>query len=266
MVTRRFVLRATIVVLLLIAAIALTRGYRPLGRGSAWMGVLQRPITAATMTVAAWFDALQRVVRDPGTVRVLDADVASLRAQVATLTHTVAEFQDLRREGTHAYPTTLGVPIVARVVAALLEPAVQEMTVAYISNDGVHDGDPVLAAGALIGTIRATGPARAVVQLLTDHRTRIGVQLAATPGTIGVLEASPGGGVVVTRIPSDRTVSDGDSIVTSMTNATIPSGLPIGRIAAIRTDPDGFFRTAAIDLIADPTRTLACTILTQRRP
>lgn len=264
--TRRFVARTTITCVLLIAAIALTRGYRPLGRGSAWIGALQRPVAAATMTVAAWFDALLRVVRDPGTVRTLDADIASLRAQVATLTYTVTEFADLRREAARTYPAALGVPISAHVVAALLEPGIQEMTAAYRLGDEVRDGDPVLAHGALIGTVRAAGPARAVVQLLTDHRTSIGVQLATTPGTIGILEASPGGGVVVTHIPSDRTVSVSDSIVTSMTNASIPPGLPIGRIAAIRTDPDGFFRTAAIDLIVDPARILACTILTQRRP
>ncbi|MDP3771477.1 MAG: rod shape-determining protein MreC [bacterium] len=266
MANRRSVTRITIALILVGAAIVLTRGHRQLGRGSTWVGALQRPITAATMTVAAWFRAVGRVVRDPGAVRALDAEVATLRAQNAELLHAMAAFQDEQREGAIVYPARLGTPIVARIVAAVLEPTIQELTVEHRAGDIVRVGDPVLATGALIGTVQVSGPSRAVVRLLTDHRTRIGVQLATTPGAIGILEASPGGGVVITHIPSDRALSIGDRIVTSITNAGIVSGIPVGSIAAIRTDPDGFFRTAAIDLTADPARVLAVAILSQDSP
>lgn len=264
--TRRFIVRIITAVILVVVAYVLVRGHRPLDRGTAWMGTFQRPMVAATMTVAGWSDALRRVIRDPSTVRELDAEVATLRARTAELAATITALHDVQREGADAALVRSGIPIVGWVVAGVLEPLVREVTIEYQAGDVVRVGDPVLARGALIGTVSVAGSSRAIVQLLTDHHTRLGVQLATTPGTVGVLEANPGGGVVVTRIPSDRVPSLGDFVVSGITNPGVPPGIPIGRIAAIRIDPDGFFRTAALDLIADPTRTLALTILAQHRP
>ena len=258
---RRYVARTIVLVAVLAFAVLLARAPRTLNGGTRWIGRIQRPLTAATMGVAAWFGAVGRTVRDPGRVAALEREITELHAQQAVSTRTIADLQgqlEERAAEPSSQPETL---TRASVVAGTFSGSRRLITVEYAPRHAVNSGSPVLAHGALVGVVEESGSSRAVVRLLNDPQMRIGVEAATRRGAIGVLEADTGFGIVVTHIPIDRIVATGDAIVTGITNDGIPSGIPIGTIVAIRTDSDGFFQTGIIDVLVDPRQQAVVTIL-----
>lgn len=215
------------------------------------------------MSIAAtsWARAAATLVRAPGRLRELEAQLAELTTERTAWVHARAEAEALAAErGSEGTRTVPGTPFTARVLAATVNATSHELLIAT-GDRAIPVGAPALAHGALIGTVTASGASRASVRLLTDPRTRIAVQRASVVGTIGILAARVGGGVAVTHIPRDTALASGDTIVTGLANAGIPDGIPVGTIADLRDDADGFFRTAAVDPIGDPNGTPFVTIL-----
>lgn len=257
---RNVIIRLTIAFVLLIIALLLTRAPRALGTRVAWIGMIQRPVSAAVIGVTTWFNAIGQVLRNPERLIVLETEVAALRASRASMERGLLEARNLLTERGVVYPRRLGTPRQAHVVAATFTPNAQTITVEVEIGDPIGIGQPVAAQGTLIGTIVASGMTRAIIQLLGDPRTRLAVELAGTAGTLGILEADPGGGLIVTKIPADQSIAPGASVVSGLLHARVPPGMPIGVITEVRRDPDGFFQTAAVDPIVDPRRQTDVTI------
>jgi len=223
---------------------------------------VQASASSATISTVAWVRTVWTAAVH--TRKILDerAALERLRVERIAATATDAEFdalQELRE--TYDRLRDLGVPVTARVIAADLTDRRQSIRVRLESERVIPVGAPVLADGALLGTVVAASRTSATVELLTDARARIGVALATSPDTLGILGASPSGGVIVTQIPSDASVHPGDAIVTAPLADAVPAGIPIGSVVAIRNDADGFFRTAAIDPIAHAGRSRFVAIL-----
>lgn len=261
---RNTIIRLTLALALVVLALLFTRAPRALGARIAWVGSLQHAVSTASIGATVWLDGVWRSLHAPGRIAALEAEVAELRAAHAALERELLETQDQRQEQGTAYSNRFGAPVGARVVAATFAPAAQALTVVFDPGNEPTVGQPAAAHGALIGIIAASGTARATIQLLGDPRTRIGVELATASGVLGVLEADPGGGVVVTHIPSDQTIAVGAAVVTSTTNERVPRGIPIGTISEVRRDADGFFQTAVVNPIVNPRQLTIVTILVQR--
>lgn len=243
--------------------VAMVLSWTPLGVGSRWLGMLTIPMTRAGQWVSARAHAVREVLRGPGRVLALEEELAKLRTQHALLqqerTEHAAVAEVLRTTDALSVPR---VTVPARVLAGQFTPLRARLIVALPgANDAIAPGDPVLWNGALVGTVHARGNGRAIVQLLNDPDTRIGVARAQAPGVIGVLEGSVGGGLRVTKIPADLPVVMGDALVTAALEEQIPAGIPIGTVTEVRPDVDGFFRTAAVDAIRNPRRATFVTIL-----
>jgi|GEM_PF-5292187 len=260
---RRTRVRVVTIVVLVALAAAIARFAHPSAAGFIGIRALQRPFATAAVAVGSWATAAARTIRDPHRATVLERELALLRSAHAALQRASLEREGDAAERARTYPERFGAPIAGRIIAAEFEPTSQTVVVAHASADRIRVGDPVLARGALVGIVAASGPTRTIVRLLTDPQSRVGAELATEAGTLGILEADSGGGLVVTRIPNDRTVAVGSAVVTGMITAGIPRGIPVGTVAAVRTDPDGFFQTAALDPMSDPRRELAVTMLAQ---
>ncbi|MDO8599023.1 MAG: rod shape-determining protein MreC [bacterium] len=261
--TQRTRSRVIAILVLLVCAVAIAQLSHPIARRVGGIGVIQQPIAAASIRIGAWADALSHVLRDPSRVSALEAELADLRSQHAKLERQLLGHTEEQRERSRTYVGDLGTPIIARVVAATLEPTSHTLVVAHPKDQPVRAGDPVIARGALIGIVAVSGPSRTTIQLLSDPRMHIGVELATVAGTIGVLEVDAGGGLAVTHIPSERVVTVGDIVATGAITSGVPRGIPVGIVSAVRPDPDGFFQTAAIDPIVDPRHELVVTVLAQ---
>ncbi len=262
-VRRNVLVRITIALILVILAVFLTRAPRALGIRVTWFGVIQKPVGDAMIAATAWIDAIGQTLRNPNRLTALERDVGNLRASRASLERELVETQALLTERGVAYSRQLGALREAHVVAATFTPSAQTMTVEFDRGDPIARDQPVMAGGTFIGTIIASGTNRAVIRLLGDPRTRFAVERAGATGTLGILEPDPGGGLIVSNIPTDRPIAPGVSVVTGALHAPIPSGLPIGVVTEVRRDPDGFFQTAAVDPNVDPRRQSVVTILVQ---
>ena len=259
---RALVVAGCTVLALLLFAIA----PRALGRFGVPAAGIAAPITIAGNAVGNWVITVSQLMRTPRLLEARDAEITDLRTARMGLERDLARaYAELENAhvATVLPPTTI-IRTPARVTAATLTGTTQELTVIYGDGSEVAVGDPVVVRGVLIGTIVASGSRRAVVRLLTDPDTQIAAALTTSGGTIGIVEANPGGGLVLTHIPNDRVVRAGAGLVTSAANDTLPPGLPIGTASEAHPDADGFFHFAPVTPLVDAHRSLMVEILHRR--
>lgn len=114
------------------------------------------------------------------------------------------------------------------------------VTIAKGTDSGVAVGQPVLAAGGLVGSIMATSAHTATVRLMSDPSFAVGVTLQG--GNIG---SAAGAGrrqllhvTIDTTNLSPPTNKVGDVLVTSgLTGERFPKGIPVGKVRKVIRSP-----------------------------
>jgi rod shape-determining protein MreC len=120
------------------------------------------------------------------------------------------------------------------------------------TDDGVSEGDPVVAGGgALVGYVREVGPNFSGVLLLNDTRfTVVGLIEAsrATGEVVGQLERP----LLMERIPSTDEVTEGEAVVTAGIDlgegvrSPFPKGLLIGTVVDVLSTPNEVVQSALL--------------------
>lgn len=102
---------------------------------------------------------------------------------------------------------------------------------------GVAVSQPVVGRGGLIGQIASAGHGTASVELLTQPGFTCGAALAE--GNIGIVKGEGIGKDLQMTVQPDAgkvaTLKKGQTIYTSNTGGTFPSGIPIGKIVSVDT-------------------------------
>lgn len=262
---RRFRLSSRIIVIgvILIAAALSVRAPRALGYAPAWLTSLQARCVRLGISVRTWVNAIGGLANAPEHILELDRENRELRGRITTLEHITATEDAIAAMGRVRTPPQWGSPVPARIIAGTFTIATEELLIDRGDRDGIRVGDPVVVGEAFIGSVTATNAHRSTIRLLADPGTHIGVMRTGKPGIIGILEADPGGGIVLIRIPRDSEIHAGTTIVTGTVNTGIPSGVPIGELASIQDDADGFFRHAVVIPLGDPKTVFSVTVLRQ---
>lgn len=114
------------------------------------------------------------------------------------------------------------------------------LTVGKGTTSGLAVGEPVVAAGGLVGTIRMVTAHTATVELLTDPSFAVGVSLQG--GNVG--SAAGQGRNSAMRVTVDTTnlpvptMKPGDAVSTSgLRNEKFPPGIPVGRVVRVTKTP-----------------------------
>ena len=114
------------------------------------------------------------------------------------------------------------------------------LTVDKGTTSGLAEGQPVVAAGGLVGTIRMVTAHTATVELLTDPSFAVGVSLQG--GNVG--SAAGQGRALPMHITVDTTqlpvpkMKPGDPVVTSgLKLEKFPAGIPVGKVTKVVTAP-----------------------------
>ncbi|MBO0729858.1 MAG: rod shape-determining protein MreC [Acidimicrobiaceae bacterium] len=108
------------------------------------------------------------------------------------------------------------------------------------TSSGIAVGQPVVAAGGLVGTIEQAGSRTSTVQLLTDPSFAVGVTLdASNTGTAeGSGQAAPLRVVVDTPQAPRPTLARGRAVVTSgLSMEKFPPDIPVGKVASVSMPP-----------------------------
>jgi rod shape-determining protein MreC len=121
----------------------------------------------------------------------------------------------------------------ARVVGAPVSNVEQTVQLDRGRDHGIAVDMPVATGAGLVGRVVEVSGSRAVVRLVTDPASAVGVRLSAT-GDLGVAEGQGRGRPLrLGLVEPDEPVAAGELVVTSGTAASFfPPGIPVGSVAA----------------------------------
>ncbi|MDP1809387.1 MAG: rod shape-determining protein MreC [Actinomycetota bacterium] len=163
--------------------------------------------------------------------RRLKHDNIVLRQEVDHLKRYEAENRRLQRLAgfrRESQPKTVG----ARVISRSPTSWQSIVTIDVGSSAGVGENMAVITDKGLVGrTVRVAGSA-ALVQLLDDRRSGVGVEIARS-GATGIIEGSMEGRLKLRFLAADADVKVGDKLLTSGVGGVYPRGIAVGAVAGI---------------------------------
>jgi rod shape-determining protein MreC len=133
--------------------------------------------------------------------------------------------------------------------------------------DGVDVGMPVVAAGGLAGLVIQSFHNSAVVQLVNDGESKVGV--TSTNGVVtGTVDGQgPDKSMTLDQVLPLTPVHKGQIMFTSGLDASAyPAGIPVARIVAFHTTPGAVQETITVAPEADLSRPLAYVDVVQWEP
>ncbi len=97
------------------------------------------------------------------------------------------------------------------------------------TNKFVYANMPVISPSGVIGKTVSTTDHAAVVQLLFDPACKVAARIQSSRAQ-GIVAYTGGHYLSLTNVPSDQTVTVGDSVISSGLGGIFPSGLYLGKI------------------------------------
>lgn len=162
------------------------------------------------------------------------------------------------------YRSLLGMPAegmfrmeVARVARRDMNGWWQQLIIRKGSSSGIRPGDAVVYSGGVVGRIKSVGLSESVVELVSSVDFRMAAHFAGDSRPViyqGAGERSfHQASGLVTDVHSDISASAASPrrLVTSSLAGTFPEGLTIGTVSELRLDPDGMFKSGAVQLASD---------------
>jgi len=114
-------------------------------------------------------------------------------------------------------------------------------------NDGIYEGLPVVVDnGIVIGKIIESKDNLATILLLTDKLSQMAVSTLGSNKTIGLAAGEFGLSIKIDLIPQNLVIKEGDLIITSGLENSIPRGLISGKVNRIISNENDLFKSATI--------------------
>jgi rod shape-determining protein MreC len=131
-----------------------------------------------------------------------------------------------------------------------------DITISKGRDQGVTVGDAVVAGGGLIGQVVEASHSTAMVQLINDPRSSVGVAYGPTNQLYGeAFGQGAGKGLSVQFVSSNTTVSRGEKMYTDGLNgAELPAGIPVGSVLSFHPSVGGGSSQVIIDPAANMTQ------------
>lgn len=281
--------RRAVLALLVVTSVVLLTAYfgksssSPLHSIQRGIVAIVSPIQSGAATVLSPFrdisDWISTTLRAKAENAQLRTENEQLTAQNAIYKYELIEFPQLRRQiqldqaiGAASYN-----PVSASVIGRDPSLWYQQVEVDAGSGRGVAVGDPVLSYGALVGKVSQVGGSWAEVSLITDHTVEVAAQAVprgqgANGGGTGILEPAIGNNLVLTELPHNAQIQQGDLVMTAgfknpangaQSGSLYPAAIPIGRVAAF--NPNDLTNTGQVPVtpLASIRRFTAVQILTK---
>lgn len=207
-------------------------------RGSAWAHRMTTPVEWGAQV----FTDLRAMRNENEELR---AEIAAMRMDLDYLATVRARFDELESRAGF-YERDRGRLVPATVLELIVSRIPVQAKIRTFSDDSLEVWMPVVNEHGLVGRIRQVlGPDEALVQLLTEEDSRISVEVART-GVTGLLRYD-GRRFFVDHVPQGEPVAVGDPVMSSGLGGTVPRGLNIGTVKAVRSQPSELFQEVEIE-------------------
>lgn len=213
------------------------------------------PVRGGVAAAADWVEGAYNYVFRYGE---LEEELESLRARVGELEEQVRQGEEASRENdqlrelldfqTRRRKLTTEP---AKVTARSTSNWESTLTLSKGSSAGVEAGDCVITeTGALVGVVAEAGLNWSTVSTVINTDTEIGGIVTRTYSA-GVLEGDFSlmnqGRLKLNYLPEGAQLVSGDEVLTSGRGDLFPSGLVVGRVEGVFTDPSGQTRYAVVE-------------------
>ena len=218
------------------------------------VNTLVSPVRGGVAAAADWVEGAYNYVCRRGE---MEAELDALRTQVGELQEKVRQGEEASREN-EQLRDLLGLQ--ARRRDFVFEPAKvtarstsnweSTLTLSKGSTAGLEAGDCVITqTGVLVGVVAETGLNWSTVSTVINTETEIGGIVTRTYSA-GVLEGDFSlmneGKLKLNYLPEGAQLVTGDEVLTSGRGEVFPSGLEVGRVEGVFTDPSGQTRYAVV--------------------
>lgn len=162
----------------------------------------------------------------------LQLEVGQLRRQLIETQQAQQQLDQLRSDENLPYAD--GIPEVLGQVISTSSNFDLTVGIDRGTSNGVGVGMPVVSGAGLVGTVIAASRSTAVVQLVTDPRSDVGVRFG--PGNVAVAQGQGAGDPLQLQdVSESSSTSKGAPVVTSgLVPAAYPSGIPVGTVSSVR--------------------------------
>jgi rod shape-determining protein MreC len=233
--------RLTLVILLLASITVITVAYKGEARraiGSVRDGAadvvapLQRGVAAVLHPIGNLFAGMAGYGGALGENQRLQLEVGQLRRQLIEAAQSQSQLDQLRSE--QNLPFADGIPeVLGEVISSPSSNFDLTIEIDRGTSNGVGVGMPVVSGVGLVGSVISAGRHTAIVQVLTDPRSEVGVRFGT--GDVAVAVGQGAGEPLQLQDVSETSVtSHGAAVVTSgLDLAAYPSGIPVGTVASV---------------------------------
>jgi len=233
--------RLTLVILLLASITVITVAYKGEARraiGSVRNGAadvvapFQRGVAAVLHPIGNLFAGMAGYGGALGENQRLQLEVGQLRRQLIEAAQSQSQLDQLRSE--QNLPFADGIPeVLGEVISSPSSNFDLTIEIDRGTSNGVGVGMPVVSGVELVGSVISAGQHTAIVQVLTDPRSEVGVRFGT--GNVAVAVGQGEGEPLQLQDVSETSVtSRGAAVVTSgLDLAAYPSGIPVGTVASV---------------------------------
>jgi rod shape-determining protein MreC len=220
--------------------------------GADMFGPVERLTSAVVRPVGDFFGGWGHSSSDRNKITNLQAEVASLQAQLKTSPYASNENAELTKLGQYASVGQLKLRPARVIAIGAAQDFSWTVTIDVGSDDGVKAGMTVISADGLVGRTTTVSPMTTTVLLACDPESSVGVRLTNSM-QVGVAQGGGTKPMTVQLMSGQAKMAVGDTLVTfgSQSGTPFVAGIPVGSITAVRNTPGALTRTATVKPFVD---------------
>jgi rod shape-determining protein MreC len=157
----------------------------------------------------------------------------------------------------------IGKPVAAQVIGSSGSDLSRSIYIDKGSNEGITADMPVITAGGIVGKVLRVYPSTALVLMINDQSSGVGVLLEKSR-LQGVLRGTADGELVLERVMSDEQVVPGETVLSSGGDQIFPKGLPVGVVSKVSPGKE-MFLSIKVKPAADLGRLEEVLVVTQKK-
>jgi rod shape-determining protein MreC len=116
--------------------------------------------------------------------------------------------------------------------------------------DGIERLDPVVTEFGLVGRVESVSATGAEVLMVTDPSSSVNARLQSTRED-GLVEGQLTGDLVLTSIPLDAGILEGDLVLTNGLGQTLPADLVVGQVLSVSLSENELHQEARVRSLVD---------------